>query len=101
MLAAAHSTPSISLPVAPGGGQRLVRRVDRDLGHQRQLVVAPRLEVRAHAMRVEHAGLVDHVALLDARGLLDELDAGRHHRLHLAGCDARCVLLVLQRRRTR
>jgi hypothetical protein len=84
-LALEHSTAS-----------RLLRGVDGDLGHQRQLVVGPGLEARVHAGRVQHAAFLDDVALLDARGLLDELDAGMRQRLALAGGDGRRVLGVLQ-----
>jgi hypothetical protein len=76
-------------PAAARGGQRLGAGVDRDLGHQAELLVGPRREARPHALRVEHAGLVDHVALLDARGLLDELDARVRSSARLAGGNGR------------
>jgi hypothetical protein len=63
MLAAAHSTLSTSAPVRPAAASALFTGVDGDLGHQAELIVGPRREARAHALRVEHAGLVDHVAL--------------------------------------
>jgi hypothetical protein len=79
-----------------GGSHRLLRGVDRDLGHQAELFVRPRLEARLHARGVEHARLVDDVALPDARRLLDELDAGVHHRRQFAGGDAARIARVLQ-----
>jgi len=64
-----------------GSGHGLLRGLDGDFGHQRQLVVGTGLQPGVHAVDIQDACLVHHIALLDARGLLNELDArGRQGR---------------------
>jgi hypothetical protein len=66
---------------------RLLGRLDRDLGQHRDLVVRPLGNDRAHQVGVDQAGLVDHEAGLDARGLLDELGRRRGQGRDFAGGD--------------
>jgi len=69
------------------GGHGLLRGVDGDLGHQRQLVIRALLQAGVHPVDVQDAFLLHHIALLDARRLLDEFGAGRRQGRHGAGFD--------------
>ena len=72
--------------------------LDRDLGQDRNLLVWPFGNARAHDRRVNHAALVDDVARHDPRRLLDELDGGGDQGLHATSFDFRAMLAVELRR---
>ena len=70
---------------AVGRLQGFARRTDRHLRENRNLLVRPLWQTRAHDFWIKNAGLVDDIARLDARRLDDELGRGFHQRRLRAG----------------
>jgi hypothetical protein len=86
MFEAAQITAPISDGLAPAR-DRLLGGLDGHLGQDRDLLVGPLGQDRAHDLGIDDPVLVHHVAGLDARGLLDEFGRGGGQRRHLAGRD--------------
>ena len=80
-------TQSMSAGLRPGAVERFFRGGHRHFGEDRDLLVRPLGDARAHDVGVEDVILLDDEAAFDAGGLEDEFGARFLQRLGFAGGD--------------